>query len=139
MPFFRQAFRTKRCLVLADGFYEWQRAGKRKVSYRIALKTEEPFAFAGLWSTLPDSEGRPYTTFAVITTDTNPLVAEIHHRMPVILHAADEAAWLEPQTLPDQAQVLLRPFPADLLHRYQVSPRVNSPASNAPELLQRVV
>ena len=138
-PFFRQAFRTKRCLVLADGFYEWQRAGKSKVPYRIALKTEEPFAFAGLWSTLPDAEGRPSTTFAVITTDANPLVAKIHHRMPVILHPEDEAAWLHPQTPPDHAHALLRPFPADLLHLYQVSPKVNVPTSNTPELVQRIV
>lgn len=134
-PFFRQAFRSKRCLVLADGFYEWKRTGKRKMPYRIALKTEEPFAFAGLWSEVHDAQGRPRTTFAVLTTDANTLVAQVHHRMPVILRPQDEAAWLDPQLSPEQAQTLLEPYPAELLQAYPVSPQVNSPAWNNAEAL----
>ena len=83
-PFFRQAFRTKRCLVLADGFYEWKRTGKGKVPYRIALKTGEPFAFAGIWSLGQDAQRRPWSTFAILTTEANRLVAQLHNRMPVI-------------------------------------------------------
>lgn len=137
-PTFRQAFRTKRCLVLADGFYEWQRAGKRKVPHRIALKGGEPFAFAGIWSTVHDASGHPYTTFAILTTEANELVAQIHNRMPVILHARDEATWLDQHCPPDAAQALLVPFPADLLTLYEVSPKINSPVYNTPDALRPV-
>jgi putative SOS response-associated peptidase YedK len=137
-PSFRQAFRTKRCLVLADGFYEWQRTGKSKVPYRIALKTGEPFAFAGIWSLGRDGQGRPWSTFAILTTEANPLVAQIHHRMPVILHSEKEATWLNSEATPAQAQACLKPFPAHLLCLTPVSPKVNSPVSNSPELLRRV-
>lgn len=137
-PFFRQAFRTKRCLVLADGFYEWKRAVRYKVPYRIALKSAEPFAFAGIWSTVHDAAGRPHTTFAIITTDANDLVAQVHNRMPVILHPHDEADWLNTAVSPEQAQALLVPLPADLLTLYEVSTKVNSPAYNRPEALQPV-
>jgi len=137
-PTFRQAFRTKRCLVLADGFYEWKGAGKGKVPYRIALKNGEPFAFAGIWSTVHDTSGRPYTTFAIITTDANERVAQIHNRMPVILHARDEATWLNPRCAPEAAQALLVPYPADLLTLYEVSTKVNAPAYNTPDVLQPV-
>src|SRR5215471_19020439 len=89
-PFFRDAFKRKRCLVLADGFYEWKRAGKSKVPYRIALKTEEPFTFAGIWSAVHDAQGVVHPTFAILTTEANALVSQIHTRMPVILHAEDE-------------------------------------------------
>ena len=137
-PFFRQAFRTKRCLVLADGFYEWQRTGKGKLPYRIALKTDEPFAFAGIWSMGHDGQRRPWSTFAIITTAANRLVAQIHDRMPVILQPHEEAGWLNPDTPPEQAQACLKPFPADLLCVYQVSPKVNAPANNTSDILQRV-
>jgi putative SOS response-associated peptidase YedK len=137
-PYFRQAFRTKRCLVLADGFYEWQRTGKGKVPYRIALKTDEPFAFAGIWSLGRDGLGRPWSTFAIITTEANRLVGQIHNRMPVILYPEDEATWLSQDTPAQQAQACLKPFPAYLLRMMPVSPKVNSPAYNAPDLLQRV-
>jgi putative SOS response-associated peptidase YedK len=137
-PTFRQAFKTKRCLVVADGFYEWKRAGKRKVPYRIALQSGEPFAFAGIWSTVHDTTGHPYTTFAIITTEANDLVAQVHNRMPVMLHARDEADWLNPRFAPEDAQALLVPFPADLLTLAEVSPKVNSPAHNTADLLQPV-
>jgi putative SOS response-associated peptidase YedK len=137
-PFFRQAFRTKRCLVLADGFYEWKRAGKQKVPYRIALQSEEPFAFAGIWSTVPDAAGQPHTTFAILTTTANDLMAQIHNRMPVILPPQAEADWLSPAVSPEQAQALLVPLPADLLTLYEVTSQVNSPAYNRPEALQPV-
>jgi putative SOS response-associated peptidase YedK len=137
-PTFRQAFRSKRCLVLTDGFYEWKRAGKSKVPHRIALKSGEPFAFAGIWSTVHDPSGRPYTTFAILTTEANELVAQIHNRMPVILHARDEATWLNQRCAPDEAQALLVPFPADLLTLYEVSPRVNSPVYNTLDALHPV-
>jgi len=138
-PFFRDAFKRKRCLVLADGFYEWKRAGKGKVPYRIALKTGEPFAFAGIWSMVHEAQGEVHPTFAILTTDANALVAQIHTRMPVILREQDEAAWLNSRLSHDEAQALLVPLPAELLMAYAVSPQVNSPAFNVPEALQPVV
>jgi len=137
-PFFRDAFRRNRCLVFADGFYEWQRAGKGKVPYRIALKTEEPFAFAGIWSTVHDAQGAGHPTFAILTTDANALVSQMPTRMPVILREQDETAWLDPNLALDGAQALLVPLPAELLRAYEVSPKVNSPAFNVPEALQPV-
>ena len=137
-PTFRQAFRAKRCLILTDGFYEWKRAGKSKVPHRIALKSGAPFAFAGIWSTVHDPNGHPYTTFAILTIEANALVAQIHNRMPVILHARDEAVWLDPRRTLDEAQALLVPFPADLLTLYEVSSKINSPVYNTPEALHPV-
>ena len=134
-PTFRQAFRAKRCLILTDGFYEWKRAGKSKVPHRIALKSGESFAFAGIWSTVHDPSRRPYTTFAILTTEANELMAQIHTRMPVILHARDEATWLNQRCAPDEAQALLVPFPADLLTLYEVSSKVNSSTYNTPAAL----
>jgi putative SOS response-associated peptidase YedK len=137
-PFFRDAFKKKRCLVLADGFYEWKRTGKSKVPYRIALKTEEPFAFAGIWSMVQDAQGEAHPIFALLTTEANALVSQIHNRMPVILKEQDEEDWLNPSLALDVAQALLVPFPADRLMAYEVSPKVNSPAFNIPEALQPV-
>jgi putative SOS response-associated peptidase YedK len=137
-PFFRDAFKKKRCLILADGFYEWKRAGKGKVLYRIALQAEEPFAFVGIWSTGHDAHGVVQPTFAILTTEANALVVQIHTRMPVILREQDEAEWLNPRLSLDAAQALLVPLPAELLMAYEVSPKVNSPAFNVPEALQPV-
>jgi putative SOS response-associated peptidase YedK len=85
-----------------------------------------------------DGQRRPWSTFAIITTEANHLVAQVHDRMPVILHPEDEATWLNPEATPAQAQACLKPFPTHLLHIAAVSSKVNSPANNSPELLQRV-
>lgn len=137
-PTFRQAFKSKRCLVLADGFYEWKRVGKSKAPYRMALQSGEPFAFAGIWSSVHDASGQPYSTFAILTTEANALVSQVHQRMPVILHARDEARWLDVRLSLEDIQTLLAPFPADLLTLVEVSPKVNSPAVNSPDLLRPV-
>jgi putative SOS response-associated peptidase YedK len=138
-PTFRQAFRSKRCLILTDGFYEWKRAGKTKVPHRIALQSGAPFAFAGIWSTVHDPSGHPYTTFAILTTEANALVAQIHTRMPVILHAQDEATWLDQHCSLEEVQALLASFPAEFMTLYEVSPKVNSPVYNTPDALHPVV
>jgi putative SOS response-associated peptidase YedK len=135
-PFFRAAFKQQRCLVLADGFYEWRRTKAGKRPYRITLKTEEPFAFAGLWSTVRDRTGNKTTTFAIITTEANALVAQIHNRMPVILREKDEEDWLNPRLPLEAAQAMLVPFPAELMRAYAVSLKVNSPAHNTPEVVE---
>jgi putative SOS response-associated peptidase YedK len=134
-PFFRAAFKQQRCLVLADGFYEWRHTKDGKRPYRITLKTEEPFAFAGLWSTVHDRTGNKHTTFAIITTEANALVAQIHNRMPVILPEKDEEAWLNPQLPLKAAQAMLVPFPAERMTAYGVSSKVNSPAHNTPDVI----
>jgi putative SOS response-associated peptidase YedK len=137
-PFFRDAFKSKRCLVLADGFYEWKKTDGRKSPYRIALQAEEPFAFAGIWSKVHGKAGRLHPTFAIITTEANELVANIHPRMPVILREEDEDDWLNPQLPLADAQALLTPYPTELLTMYEVSTKVNSPAFNEPEAIRLV-
>ena len=134
-PFFRSAFKQHRCLVLADGFYEWRRATKGKVPYRIALKSKEPFAFAGIWSRVHDVEGKLRSTFAIITTAANQLVKIIHDRMPVILRQEDEEDWLNPQLGLDEAKAMLSPYPVERMVAYQVSLQVNSPKYNEEDLV----
>jgi putative SOS response-associated peptidase YedK len=102
------------------------------------LKTEEPFASAGIWSTVHDAQGAVHPIFAILTTEANTLVAQIHTRMPVILREQDEENWLNPGLALDEAQALLGPLPADLLMAYEVSPKVNYPTYNTPEALQQV-
>jgi putative SOS response-associated peptidase YedK len=109
------------------------------VPHRIALKSGAPFAFAGIWSTVHDPSGHPYTTFAILTTEANALVAQIHNRMPVILHARDEVTWLDQHCSLEKVQALLASFPVELMTLYEVSPKVNSPVYNTPDALHPVV
>ncbi len=125
-PSFRKAFRERRCLILADGFYEWQKTNGHKQPYYIRMKDGSPFAFAGLWETWRDGEEVPSCT--IITTDANELVKEILHRMPVILPPADYEMWLAPGFEEREAlNSLLRPFLGEM-EAYPVSRRVNSPS-----------
>ena len=137
-PYFRSAFKNNRCLVLADGFYEWRRSKRDKVPYRIALKSKEPFAFAGLWSRVHDAEGELRSTFCIITTTANTLVAKVHDRMPVILAKEDEEDWLNPQLGLDEAKAMLSPYSAERMGAYEVSSKVNSPAYNEADLVRPV-
>lgn len=132
---FKHAFRRKRCLVLADGFYEWKAVGKKqKIPHRITLQGAEPFAFAGLWDEFED-EGQPIHTFTIITTAANSLVQEVHDRMPVILTPDKEQIWLSPKGTEEALLELLQPFPAEQMVHYSVSPKVNSVANEGPELI----
>ena len=136
-PAFRAALHRRRCLVLADGFYEWQRlsGSKAKRPMRIMLKTGEPFAFAGLWETWRDSAGERIESCTIITTTANELLAPIHNRMPVILSKGSESFWLEGSV--DDAN-LLRPYDSDAMATYEVSTLVNAASNNVPEVLARV-
>ena len=134
-PSFRDAWRQRRCLVLADGFYEWQRTARGKVPMRIALKSNEPFAFAGLWEEWRGSGDSALHTFTILTTTPNDLMAPIHKRMPVILRPEQEAAWLDMDADQDW-QRALGPFPSDLMTAYPVSSRVNSPRYDDPSLIE---
>jgi putative SOS response-associated peptidase YedK len=137
-PAFRGSLKYKRCLVLADGFYEWKASEGKKVKtpFFIHMKDRKPFAFAGLWDSWNSPDGSLVRSCTIITTEPNELTSIIHNRMPVILHPRDYARWLDPSPqTPDQLKPLLKPFPADLMNAYPVSPLVNTPANDKPELV----
>ncbi len=130
-PAFRGAFRQRRCLVPADGFYEWRKLGKVKQPYRITLADGGPFAFAGLWERWRAPDGRAVSSFTIITTEANRLLRPIHDRMPVILDAADHDAWLDTAGVgPEEAARPLHPYFAEGLVAVPVSTRVNSPKND---------
>ena len=134
---FRNALKSRRCLVPADGFYEWKSVGKKsKVPYRITLLQEELFAFAGLWEEYEDDEGSMVHTFTIITTEANDAVQSLHSRMPAILSRQDEKAWLDPKTEPEQLKELLQPYPANKTRFYTVSSQVNNASQDAASLIQ---
>lgn len=137
-PAFREALRRRRCLVPADAFYEWQRGNERnKQAFAIALKNNEPYAFAGLWETWRAKDGGLLETFTILTTDANEIVKPVHHRMPVILARKDYDRWLEPSTAERLPLDLLRPFPAGQMMTWQVSNRVGNVKNDDPDLLAR--
>lgn len=137
-PSFRGSFKYKRCLILADGFYEWKAAPGRKTKtpYFIHMNDRKPFAFAGLWDSWESPDGSSLKTCTIITTEPNELMATIHNRMPVILPPRDYAKWLDasPQT-PENLLPLLKPYPADAMSAHPVSTLVNKPENDSPELI----
>lgn len=139
-PAFRTAYKQRRCLILADGFYEWQTlpGQKRKIPHFIHMKSRQPFAFAGLWEVWQPSEGDPVHSCTIITTDANPLLDRLHPRMPVILPPESYDRWLipEPQTHAQLGE-LLAAYPAEQMAHYPVSMVVNSPANDRPECIAR--
>lgn len=137
-PAFRGLLKKRRCLVLADGFYEWSRSADKKVKtpWRFTLDDGRAFSMAGLWSAWQNPAGEIIRTYTIITTSPNPLLAEIHDRMPVILPQEAEEAWLDPDlTDPAILTGLLEPYPAELMAGYQVSRAVNSVANEGPKLI----
>jgi putative SOS response-associated peptidase YedK len=140
-PSFRAAFQQRRCLVPADGYYEWKAVGKTKQPYFIRRADDRPFMFAGLWEIWfgPPGVRRdvPLQTCTILTTDANSLTAEVHDRMPVILSSDDHAFWLDPEFQNRQhLQSMLRPFPSDTLTMYPVTTLVNKPAHEQPECIE---
>ncbi|MDR3602541.1 MAG: SOS response-associated peptidase [Desulfosporosinus sp.] len=135
-PNFKTSLQRKRCLVVADGFYEWKIEGSTKRPFRITLKNNELFGFAGLWDTWKSPIGDIINSCSIITTTPNDLMAPIHNRMPVILSRDSELVWLD-QSIVDShlLKSLLVPYPADLMIAYEVSTLVNSPRNNGPECL----
>ena len=137
-PSFRSSLKYKRCLIFADGFYEWKGApGKKaKTPFFIHMKDRQPFAFAGLWDSWNSPDGSQIKTCTIITTEPNELMALLHNRMPAILQPRDYAKWLDPSAqTPDQLLPLLKSFPADRMDAYPVTPLVNKPANDIPELV----
>jgi putative SOS response-associated peptidase YedK len=133
-PAFRQAFRKRRCLVLADGFYEWKTEGTRKVPHHIFLPDREVFAFAGLYERWAPEGQEPLFTCAIVTTAASAFMAPIHHRMPLILTPEGEARWLDPSAGPASLLDLLVPYEGVLSAR-PVSTLVNSPRNDLPDCL----
>ncbi len=133
-PAFRTAFRQRRCLVIADGFYEWQKLERRKQPYYIHMSDRRPFAFAGLWEHWEGPDAMIIDSCTIITTGPNELTAPLHDRMPVILHPKDYAVWLDPAAeQPSAVRPLLRPYPPDEMSTYPVSTRVNNPSAETPD------
>ncbi|MEW5772535.1 MAG: SOS response-associated peptidase [Thermodesulfobacteriota bacterium] len=138
-PAFRAAFKRRRCLAPAAGFYEWKRQETGKQPYWIRLLGGGPLAFAGLWDHWLDPQsGATLYTFAILTCPANPLAATLHDRMPVILPPAAYAAWLDPAATRPDLEALLAPFPAGLMEAWPVSKRVNNPRNDDPSLLDKV-
>jgi putative SOS response-associated peptidase YedK len=136
-PAFRDAFQRRRCLVMTDGFYEWHtpEGSTTKQAYHIGLADESPFAMAGLWERWqPDEAQAPLDTFTILTTQANPVLSPIHHRMPVILAPTDYDTWLRREGPVRAARDLLRPCPPDAMVRWPVSDLVNSPKNDDPRL-----
>lgn len=135
-PAFRAAMKRRRCLVPADGFYEWQAAGARKQPYFIHAKSGEPLAFAGLWETWTGPNGEELDTATIVTTRANRTLSPIHDRMPVVVPPEAFDLWLDDATVDAlTAEALIAPAPEDLLEAYPVSTAVNRTANDSPTLL----
>ena len=138
-PAFRNALKKRRCLVLADGYYEWQKTPVGKRPFRIILKSGEPFAMAGLWETWIDPQGSVVPSCTIITTAANDFLSPIHNRMPVILSRETERLWLDSDL--EQAPALidiLTHTPNDALDAYEVSTTVNNARNEGPEIITRL-
>lgn len=135
-PSFRGPFRNSRCLIPADGFYEWKREGQTKTPYYVRMKSREMFAFAGLWSHWIGADGSEIPTCTIITGEPNELVRPLHARMPVILDPERSRLWLDPERfLPQDLMPLLAPFPAEKMESYLVRSLVNTPRHDSPECI----
>ncbi|MCS7220418.1 MAG: SOS response-associated peptidase [Anaerolineae bacterium] len=136
-PAFRNAFRRRRCLILADGFYEWRReprpGSRASTPIYIRLKSGKPFAFAGLWEIWRSADGASLFSCAIITTPPNELIEEIHDRMPAVLRPEAYTMWLDPMIqTPETLSELLKPYPASEMEAYPVSTLVNNPKNDLP-------
>jgi putative SOS response-associated peptidase YedK len=135
-PAFRASFARKRCLILADGFFEWQQLEKSKQPYYIRLASGEPFAFAGLWDHWTSPEGDERKTCTIITCEPNALMSQLHNRMPVIFDKTTMWDWLDPDAPPLALKAMLAPYAANAMTAYPVSRAVNRPANDSPECIQ---
>lgn len=132
-PAFRSAFRHRRCLVPASGFFEWRLADGHKQPCHVRMKDARPFALAGLWEHWQPPQGEALRTYTLVTTEANALLREVHDRMPVILAPEDYGRWLDPRV--PGAEALLRPSPGEAMTWYPVSLRVNNPRHEGPDCI----
>ncbi len=138
-PAFRAAFRRRRCLIPATGFFEWQQRDGKKVPMFAHMKDNSVFAFAGLWEVWHSPEGDELRTVTILTTEPNALMADIHNRMPVILPTTAYETWLAAgEQSPADLKPLLKPFDAGRMTAYEVSTFVNRPANDTPEAIEPV-
>ncbi len=138
-PIFKSYFERQRCLIPADGFFEWRKESNRKIPYRAVVKDEPIFAFAGLWEQIHHRDGKASICFTILTTEANRLLSPIHDRMPVVLTLEAEEQWLDPKLhSPQQLEPLLKPFPASRMALYEVSTEVNSTKHDNPECIAPV-
>jgi putative SOS response-associated peptidase YedK len=136
-PSFKDSFQRRRCLIVADGFYEWERIGKISQPYYFQMRDEEPFVFAGIWDRWRDNN-RSITSCAIITTTANELMSDIHTRMPVILPRESFDLWLSSDSRASDLKDLLLPYPADLMTRHAVGYEVNDTKVDDARLLRPV-
>jgi len=133
---FKQGIKTHRCLIPADGFYEWKKQGKEKVPYRITLADDEAFSFAGIWDSWEDEKGEIINSFTIITTTPNELMLDIHQRMPVILPKEAEQKWLNDNITDQEIVSLLKPYDSSMMYAYKTHKSVNSASFDHPECIQ---
>jgi putative SOS response-associated peptidase YedK len=138
-PSFRAAFKRRRCLIPADGFFEWQKVDGKKQPHYICLEERQPFAFAGLWEHWQSGDGSEILTSTIITTTASALMKPIHDRMPVILEPADYDQWLDPYSGdPTRLLLLLKPYEGENLRSFPVSTKVNKPQNDDPECIEPI-
>ncbi len=135
---FKSSFEKRRCLIPADGFFEWKRIGKKtKTPYRFTLSDESLFAFAGIWEEFENDRGETNHTFLILTTEPNRIIKDIHERMPVILRKEDEKKWLDPYTTEAELINMLKPYTAEEMSSYTVSPLVNQVSNDTSAVLRK--
>lgn len=135
---FRSSFQKRRCLIPADGFFEWKKLGKKTIiPYRFTLLEDQLFAFAGIWEEYETVSGESHHTFLILTTTPNDLVAEVHDRMPVILRRDQEKKWLDSYSSEEELISMLQPYPSDSMLSFTVSPLVNSVKNDHPGIIRR--
>lgn len=130
---FTSAFREQRCIIPSQGFYEWKPTGAKKQPYLFSLRDEALFGFAGLYQ-----ENEDGARVLILTCEPNTLVSDVHDRMPVMLREEDESVWLDPDTDNDHLSMLCTPYPASKMVSYPVSPAVNIPTNNDPQLIEAI-
>lgn len=136
MRMYGSAFRKQRCLVIIDGFFEWQEAKPYKQPYFVPRKDGKPFVLAGIWASRTDENGQLEENFAVISVDPNDQLKDIHKRMPVILEQRDYMTWVNPKTEVTALKALCKPYPNPILAAYTVSTKVNNPNSDDPDCIK---
>ncbi len=136
---FQHAFKTRRCVILADGFYEWDHHGKLKTPYRFTLKRPSLFAMAGLWSSHVKPDGSKHYTCTIITCEANELLSSVHDRMPVIFDDETARAWLNPNEMNyDHLHQLLQPYPANNMNIWEISSKINNPQCDDKECVEPI-
>ncbi len=139
-PTWKRLLNEQRCLIPADGFYEWFKTNKskNKIPYRFELKNKELFSFAGLWQEETDSTGQVNPHCVIITTEPNKIVSDVHDRMPAILKKEDEQTWLNPDNSIEAVLATLKPYPANKMHKYQISTLVNSAMNDTIDIIKPI-